>query len=65
MKRYHIIRDGRLEAATSTREEALDLIQIKMSHETHPFLKANYSIIYGEEEFISYAEAAARRTLNL
>lgn len=54
MKRYHIIKDGKIEASTATRESAIDMIRSYQEKETHYLLKANFSIIYGEEEFISY-----------
>ena len=37
-----------------TREEALEMICLWQSRETHPFLRAEFSIIEGEEEFIPY-----------
>lgn len=54
MKRYHILRDSTVIGSAPTREDALDLIHAKMLRETHPFLKASFSIIYGEEECIPY-----------
>ena len=54
MERYHIIKDGKIEANTATREQAIDIIRVYQKKETHPFLKAQFSIIKGEEEFILY-----------
>jgi hypothetical protein len=54
MTRYHIVKDGIITASTATREAAIDLIRLCQSKETHQILKANFSIIAGEEEFIPY-----------
>ena len=54
MERYHIIKDGKIEANTATREQAIDLINLYQARETHPLLKAEFSIIKGEEEFVPY-----------
>lgn len=54
MTRYHIIKDGIMNASTATREAAIDLIRAYQAREDHPILKANFSIIAGEEEFIPY-----------
>jgi hypothetical protein len=54
MKRYYIFKDGTQQASTATKESALDLIRIYQEKETHPFLRAEFSIIEGEEEFIPY-----------
>lgn len=40
--------------ATSTREEAIEMIRTKQNRETHPFLRAEFSIIEGKQEFIPY-----------
>jgi len=64
MERYHVFRDGTNFGAASTREDAIDLIRAHQKRETHPFLRANFSIIKGEEEFIPYgplARSAARK----
>ncbi len=57
MIRYHIFKDGMLQATTSTRESAIDLIRQYQKQETHFMLKANFSIIKGEEECIPYKSA--------
>lgn len=54
MEKYYIIKDGKIEASTSTKESAVDLIRSYQKRETHPILKAQFSVIKGIEEFISY-----------
>jgi hypothetical protein len=54
MKRFHVFKDGMMQASTATREAAIDLIRAYQEKETHPILRANFSIIEGEEEFIPY-----------
>lgn len=54
MKRVYIFKDGTQQASTATRESAVDLIRQYQKQETHPFLRAEFSIIEGEEEFIPY-----------
>ena len=54
MKRYFVIKDGNIQASTATKESALDLVRAYQQRETHPFLKANFSIVYGEEEYVPY-----------
>jgi hypothetical protein len=54
MKRYYIFKDGTQQASTATKESALDMIRMYQEKETHPFLRAEFSIIEGEEEFIPY-----------
>ena len=54
MKRVYIFKDGVQQASTATRESAVDLIRQYQKLETHPMLRAEFSIIVGEEEFISY-----------
>lgn len=55
MKRYYIIKDGEIVGSAATRENAIQVIRTYQEQETHYLLKANFSIIYGEEEFIPYA----------
>lgn len=62
VERYHVFKDGTNFGAASTREEAIDVIRAHQKRETHPFLKAQFSIIKGEEEFIPY-ELVARSTV--
>lgn len=55
MKYYYVIKDGVIQARTSSKEDAINLIRVYQKAETHPFLKAEFSIIEGkEEEFIKY-----------
>ena len=54
MKRFYIFKDGNMEASTSTKERAIALIRQYQAQETHPFLKANFSYIEGEEVFVPY-----------
>ena len=54
MKRVYIFKDGVQQASTATKESAVDLIRQYQILETHPMLRAEFSIIVGEEEFISY-----------
>lgn len=42
------------QGSTVTKEDAIDLIRRYQERETHPILKAEFSIIAGEEEFIPY-----------
>lgn len=55
MKRFYIFKDGVQQGSTATRENALDMIRQYQKQETHPFLRAQFSMIEGEEEFISYS----------
>jgi len=54
MKRVYIFKDGVQQASTATKESAVDFIRQYQRQETHPFLRAEFSIITGEEEFIPY-----------
>lgn len=54
MKRYYIFKDGVQQGSAATRENALDMIRQYQKQETHPFLRAQFSMIEGEEEFIPY-----------
>lgn len=54
MTRYYVLKDGKIEADCATRENAIELIRLYQEKETHYLLKANFSIIAGEEELISY-----------
>lgn len=55
MKRFYIFKDGTQKASTATRELAIDLIRQYQKLETHPFLRSEFSMIEGEEEFIPYS----------
>lgn len=54
MERFYIFKDGIQQASTATKESAVDLIREYQKLETHPVLRAEFSIIKGEEEFIPY-----------
>lgn len=54
MKRVYVFKDGTQQGSAATKEQAVDLIRQYQKLETHPFLKAQFSIIEGEEEFIPY-----------
>ena len=54
MKRVYIFKDGVQQGSTATKESAVDLIRQNQKLETHPMLRAEFSIIVGEEEFIPY-----------
>ena len=54
MKRFYVFKDGTQQGSTATRELAVDLIRQYQELETHPFLRAEFSIIEGEEEIIPY-----------
>ena len=54
MKRFYLFKDGVQKGRMETRAEALEMIRLWQSRETHPFLRSEFSIIEGEEEFIPY-----------
>ena len=54
MKRFYVFKDGRMEGSTATREQAIDMIRQYQKRETHPFLRAEFSMIEGEEEIVPY-----------
>ena len=56
MTRYHIIKDSEIVASTATREEAIEMIRLYQARETHYLLKASFSIIKGNQEFIPYSD---------
>lgn len=49
--KYYIIKDGTIIGSTATREQALTFIELEQKYDTH-WLKPNYWIIKGTEEFI-------------
>lgn len=55
MTRYHILKDGQIQGSTETRDQAVDMIKAYMKMETHPILRAEFTIIKGEEETIGYS----------
>ena len=54
MKRFYVFKDGTQQGSTVTKEQAVYLIRQYQKLETHPILRAEFSIIEGEEEFIPY-----------
>jgi hypothetical protein len=54
MKRFYVFKNGKQQGSTATKESAVDLIRLHQKQETHPLLKAEFSIIEGMEEFIPY-----------
>ena len=54
MKRVYIFKDGVQQGSTATKESAVNLIRRYQKLETHRMLRAEFSIIVGEEEFIPY-----------
>ena len=54
MQRVYIFKDGVQQASTATKESAVDLIRQYQKLETHPMLRAEFSIIVGEEKVIPY-----------
>jgi hypothetical protein len=49
--RYFIIKDGTIVGSTATREQALTFVETEKQYDKH-WLKPNYWIIKGEEEFL-------------
>ena len=56
MARYYCLKDGEIIASTARKEEAIWLIREYQKQETHYLLKSEYSVIFGEEEFIPYEQ---------
>ena len=54
MERFYIFKDGTMQGSTATKESAVDFIRQYQKQETHPFLRSEFSMIEGEEEFIPY-----------
>ena len=50
MHRFYLFKDGVQKGSMETRAEALEMIHLWQSRETHPFLRSQFSIIEGEEE---------------
>ena len=47
MRRFYLFKDGVQKGSMETREEALEMIRLWQSRETHPFLRPQFSIIEG------------------
>jgi hypothetical protein len=58
MERFHVLKDGQIIGSAATREQALLMIHMTQHSETHYMIRANFSIIYGEEEHIDYKMTA-------
>ena len=54
MERFYIFKDGTMQGSTATKESAVDFIRQYQRQETHPFLRAEFSMIEGEEEIVPY-----------
>lgn len=54
MERYHVIEDGRVVFSVETREEALEIIEMRKKRNTHFLLQSDYYIIKGIEEFLPH-----------
>jgi len=54
MNRFFVFKDGTQQGSAATKESAVDLIRQYQKLEVHPFLRAEFSIIEGKEEFIPY-----------
>ena len=54
MRRFYLFKDGVQQGSTATKESAVNLIRRYQKLETHRMLRAEFSIIVGEEEFIPY-----------
>lgn len=54
MERYYIFESGKMIAAAPTREEAIDIIRRHQAREMQYYIRNEYSIIKGTEEFIHY-----------
>lgn len=54
MHRFYLFKDGVQKGSMEIRAEALEMIHLWQSRETHPFLRSQFSIIEGEEEVIPY-----------
>ena len=52
MHRLYLFKDGVQKGSMETREEALEMMRLWQSRETHPFLRPQFSIIQEEEEAI-------------
>ena len=54
MKRVYVFKDGTQQGSAATKEQAIEMIRQYQKLETHPLLRAEFSIIEGEEEFVPY-----------
>jgi hypothetical protein len=56
MKRYFVLKDSTVIGSTATKSAAVDMVKSYQAQETHYMLRANFSIIDGEEEDIPYSK---------
>ncbi len=61
MTYFYVMKDGQNIGRTGSRAAALDMIRQAQAQETHYMLRANFSIIVGEEEFIDYPKTKNAR----
>lgn len=63
MSKYHVLKDQEVIATTATREQAIFVIRQhqEMEQKAHQWLWANFSIIYGDEEFVPYPQQKKTR----
>lgn len=61
MNRFWVLRDGTIIGAAPNREEAIEMIRQHQQRETHYLLKASFSIMYAEQEFIPYQDMGKRK----
>ena len=61
MTRFYIIEDGTIRASCPDRETAIDMIRDYQARQDHYMLRSEYSIIAGEEEFISYPKPSRKK----
>lgn len=54
MKRFYVFKDGTQVGSTASKEQAIRMIRLYQEQETHPLLRAEFSMIEGEEEFVPY-----------
>lgn len=59
-ERYYIFKDGTQIGSAATKKAAIDLIRVYQANETHPFLRSNFSMIKGVEEFVPYQKEVKR-----
>jgi hypothetical protein len=60
MKRYFVLKDSTVIGSTATKSAAVDMVKSYQAKETHYMLRANFSIIEGEEEHIPYSKIRSK-----
>ena len=56
MERFHVLKDSKIIGSAVTHDQAVFMIRQMQQYETHYMLRAEFSIIYGEEELIGYED---------